>query len=130
MFLLYTRKSQKYGFHINRNGKNAKKVYNRSHFCLIYEIICIFAEVKNTYNYYKRMEIKKSPKADLEKGKTLSILMGFVVGLAVLFVGFEWSTRDVMVVQASEGVSSLRKKWKSRDRRIRLLHLHHLQHQL
>ena len=42
MFLLYTRKSQKY-------GKNAKKVYYRSHFCLIYEIICIFAEVKNTY---------------------------------------------------------------------------------
>ena len=107
MFLLYTRKSQKYGFHINRNGKNAKKVYNRSHFCLIYEIICIFAEVKNTYNYYKRMEIKKSPKADLEKGKTLSILMGFVVGLAVLFVGFEWSTRDVMVVQASEGVADI-----------------------
>ena len=50
------------------------------------------------------MEIKKSPKADLERGKSLSILMGFVVGLAVLFVGFEWSTRDVMVVQASEGV--------------------------
>ena len=57
MFLLYTRKSQKYGFHINRNGKNAKKVYNRSHFCLKYfslfifgyKIICIFAEVKNTY---------------------------------------------------------------------------------
>ena len=76
------------------------------------------------------MEIKKSPKADLERGKSLSILMGFVVGLAVLFVGFEWSTRDVMVVQASEGVASPRKKWKSRDRRIRLLHLHHLQHQL
>ena len=34
------------------------------------------------------MEIKKSPKADLERGKSLSILMGFVVGLAVLFVGF------------------------------------------
>ena len=32
------------------------------------------------------MEIKKSPKADLERGKSLSILMGFVVGLAVLFV--------------------------------------------
>ena len=26
------------------------------------------------------MEIKKSPKADLERGKSLSILMGFVVG--------------------------------------------------
>ena len=78
------------------------------------------------------MEIKKSPKADLERGKSLSILMGFVVGLAVLFVGFEWSTRDVMVVQASEGVADIiaEEKWKSRDRRIRLLHLHHLQHQL
>ena len=49
------------------------------------------------------MEVKKSPKADLEKGKTMGILMGMIVGLAVLFVGFEWSTRDVMVVQASEG---------------------------
>ncbi len=53
------------------------------------------------------MEIKKSPKADLERGKTLSVLMGFVVGLAVLFVGFEWSTRDVMVVQESEGVADI-----------------------
>ncbi|MCC8094403.1 MAG: energy transducer TonB, partial [Tannerellaceae bacterium] len=44
------------------------------------------------------MEIKKSPKADLEKGKTLGILMGMVVALAVLFVGFEWGTRDVQVV--------------------------------
>lgn len=78
------------------------------------------------------MEIKKSPKADLEKGKTLSILMGFVVGLAVLFVGFEWSTRDVMVVQASEGVADIiaEEEVETRDRRIRLLHLHHLQHQL
>ena len=53
------------------------------------------------------MEIKKSPKADLERGKTLSALMGFVVGLAVLFVGFEWSTRDVMVVQESDGVADI-----------------------
>lgn len=53
------------------------------------------------------MEIKKSPKADLERGKTLSVLMGFVVGLAVLFVGFEWSTRDVMVVQESDGVADI-----------------------
>ena len=53
------------------------------------------------------MEIKKSPKADLERGKTLSVLMGFVVGLAVLFVGFEWSARDVMVVQESDGVADI-----------------------
>lgn len=52
------------------------------------------------------MEIKKSPKADLEKGKTLGILMGMVVALAVLFVGFEWGTRDVQVV-TYEGVADI-----------------------
>ena len=41
------------------------------------------------------MEVKKSPKADLEKGKTMGILMGMIVGLAVLFVGFEWSDREI-----------------------------------
>ncbi|MCD8263060.1 MAG: energy transducer TonB [Tannerellaceae bacterium] len=50
------------------------------------------------------MEIKKSPKADLERGKTLGILMGMVVGLAVLFVGFEWGSHDVQVVKY-EGVA-------------------------
>ncbi len=53
------------------------------------------------------MEIKKSPKADLEKGKGLSILMGMVVGLAVLFVGFEWGTREVTIVTESEGVADI-----------------------
>lgn len=53
------------------------------------------------------MEVKKSPKADLERGKTLSVLMGFVVGLAVMFVGFEWSTRDVMVVTESDQVQDI-----------------------
>lgn len=32
------------------------------------------------------MEIKKSPKADLERGKSLSILMGFVVGLSLIHI--------------------------------------------
>ncbi|MDR3260486.1 MAG: energy transducer TonB [Tannerella sp.] len=40
------------------------------------------------------MEIKKSPKADLEKGKGLSLLMGVIVGLAIMFVGFEWGSAD------------------------------------
>uniref|UniRef100_UPI00345B9BCD hypothetical protein n=1 Tax=uncultured Agitococcus sp. TaxID=1506599 RepID=UPI00345B9BCD len=35
--------------------------------------------------------LQKSPKADLEKGKMTSLLMGMVVGLAILFVAFEWS---------------------------------------
>lgn len=45
------------------------------------------------------MEVKKSPKADLEKSKTMTTLMGFVVGLAVLFTGFEWSETDITVAQ-------------------------------
>ncbi|MDL2255834.1 energy transducer TonB [Parabacteroides sp. OttesenSCG-928-K15] len=53
------------------------------------------------------MEVKKSPKADLEGGKTLSILMGLVLAMAVMFVGFEWGTRDVQVVTASEGVADI-----------------------
>ncbi len=53
------------------------------------------------------MEVKKSPKADLERTKGLGLLMGFVVGLAILFVGFEWSEREVKVVTADEGVSDI-----------------------
>lgn len=53
------------------------------------------------------MEVKKSPKADLERGKTMSVLMGFIVGLAVLYVGFEWSTKDVMVVDETEQVQDV-----------------------
>ena len=52
------------------------------------------------------MEVKKSPKADLEKGKTMGILMCMIVGLAVLFVGFEWSDREITIVQ-SEGVADI-----------------------
>lgn len=47
------------------------------------------------------MEIKKSPKADLEGRKQISLLMGYVIALAVLFVAFEWATYDVKVAQDS-----------------------------
>ncbi|WP_085535035.1 energy transducer TonB [Massilibacteroides vaginae] len=52
------------------------------------------------------MEVKKTKKASLEGGKLLAILMGFVVGLAALFVGFEWGTRDINVVKV-EGISDI-----------------------
>lgn len=45
------------------------------------------------------MEVKKSPSADLEKGKILSFVMGLLVSLAILFVALEWATiqrTDVM----------------------------------
>ena len=41
------------------------------------------------------MEIKKSEKADLERGKGTSILIGFVMALSVLFVALEWTEREV-----------------------------------
>lgn len=40
------------------------------------------------------MEVKKSPKANLENGKGLSFLMGLVVALAVVFVSLEWRSYD------------------------------------
>jgi len=44
------------------------------------------------------METKKSAKANLEKGKSINLLMGLIVGMAVLFVGFEWGTQDVQLL--------------------------------
>jgi protein TonB len=52
------------------------------------------------------MEIKKSPKADLEGKKQLSLLMGYVVALAVIFVAFEWGSRDIVVAE-SAGVGDI-----------------------
>lgn len=37
-------------------------------------------------------EVKKSPKANIETLKLTSILMGMVVGVALLFFAFEWSS--------------------------------------
>lgn len=41
------------------------------------------------------MEIKKSERADLEKGKSTSLLIRFVMALAVMFVALEWTQREV-----------------------------------
>ena len=40
------------------------------------------------------MEIKKSEQADLERGKSTALLIGFVMVLALLFVALEWTQRD------------------------------------
>ena len=41
------------------------------------------------------MEIKKSPKADLESKKSTWLLVGYVIVLAFMFVAFEWTKRDI-----------------------------------
>lgn len=43
------------------------------------------------------MEIKKSPKADLETKKAVFMQIGLVVALALVFAAFEWSTSDVAI---------------------------------
>ena len=43
------------------------------------------------------METKKSLRANLEKGKSISFMMGAVVALAVLFTGFEWGAIDIKI---------------------------------
>ena len=53
------------------------------------------------------MEIKKTSKADLEKGKTLSLLMGLAIGLSILFVGFEWGTTELKGIDSDERVADI-----------------------
>ncbi len=43
------------------------------------------------------MEVKKSPKADLEKRKSTWLLLGYVIVLAFMFVALEWTKRDVVI---------------------------------
>lgn len=40
------------------------------------------------------METKKSEKADIEKGRFTSLLIGFVFSLSVMFTALEWTERD------------------------------------
>jgi len=53
------------------------------------------------------MEIKKSPKADLEGKKTTWLLAGYVMVMAVLFLGFEWTQRDVKIDTSNQVVETV-----------------------
>ena len=43
------------------------------------------------------MDVKKSPKASLEDKKIVYLLMGFVMVLSLLFIGLEWTNKEVTV---------------------------------
>ncbi len=45
------------------------------------------------------MEVKKSPKADLENKKSVFMQIGLVVVLAVVLIAFEWTTTDMELSQ-------------------------------
>ena len=46
------------------------------------------------------MDIKKSPKATLEDKKMLFVMMGLVMVLSLLYIGFEWTEKEVKVYDA------------------------------
>ena len=46
------------------------------------------------------MEIKKSPKANLEDKRLTFIFMGLIVALAILYTAFEWTQREITVHEA------------------------------
>lgn len=52
------------------------------------------------------MEIKKSPKADLEGKRFTWLLVGYVIVLAFMFVAFEWTERD-KVIDTSQALSDV-----------------------
>lgn len=63
--------------------------------CLAYKKSVTFAsEDQFEQLKLKNMEIKKSERADLEKGKSTSLLIGLVMAVAVMFVALEWTQRE------------------------------------
>ena len=52
------------------------------------------------------MEIKKTPKADLENKKSTWLLVGYVIVLALMFVAFEWTKRDIKI-DTSQAITDL-----------------------
>ena len=45
------------------------------------------------------MEIKKSPKADLENKKMMAVLIGLVMALGIMYIAFEWSQNEITVYE-------------------------------
>ena len=70
------------------------------------------------------MEIKKTPKADLENKKSTWLLVGYVIVLAFMFVAFEWTKRDIKI-DTSQAITDLvlkRKSFRLRNNPSRWLH--------
>ena len=48
------------------------------------------------------MEIKKSPKADLENKRSTSVLIGFVLVFALLYIGLEWTQTERRKIEVTD----------------------------
>ena len=53
--------------------------------------------IQKTIKNLNLMDLKKSSRATLEDKKFFNILMGLVVVLAVLYIGFEWTNKEMTV---------------------------------
>ena len=47
------------------------------------------------------MEIKKSPKADLENKRSMFVLIGFVLVFALLYIGLEWTQTEISKIEVT-----------------------------
>lgn len=52
------------------------------------------------------MELKKSPKADLEKRRTLFLQVGLILSLAVTLAAFEWKSYDKIEINMEQRVQA------------------------
>ena len=48
------------------------------------------------------MEIKKSPKADLENKRNTYVLIGLVLALSFMYICFEWTESEVKKMDATQ----------------------------
>jgi protein TonB len=48
------------------------------------------------------LDVQKSPKASLEDKKFTFVLMGFILALSVLYIGFEWTAKEIRVADVME----------------------------
>ena len=53
------------------------------------------------------MEIKKTPKADLENKKVLFTEIGLIIALAVVLLAFEWKTYDKQVSTLGDNAAAV-----------------------
>jgi protein TonB len=59
--------------------------------------MCTFAKLNSPKNKHYIMEIKKSPKANLEDKRFTFVLMGLVAALCILYTAFEWNQQEITV---------------------------------
>ncbi|MDD4848991.1 MAG: energy transducer TonB, partial [Bacteroidales bacterium] len=53
------------------------------------------------------MDVKKSPKANLENKRMTFVLMGLILALGAFYVAFEWTKREVEVYQVENNMDAM-----------------------